>query len=158
MNSAVGTIMNAYNIGGTGGPSVDPNGSPVWGPWLDGSGGHRANRPWRTYGKLADSQAPGPSMVFVFVDEDEDSISLACFNVSMQTPTTMLNWPGSYHANTGCFSMLDGHAELHKWIDPRTRNVAHAGPNPGNGIPSQTPQPNNPDIVWIQAHTSARAQ
>jgi type II secretory pathway pseudopilin PulG len=157
MNAAVGTIMNANNIGGVGGPSGAPNGTPVWGPWLDGSGAHVANHPWRTYGKITDTQSPGPSMVFVFVDEDEDSISLACFNVSMQTPTTMLNWPGSYHANTGCFSMLDGHAELHKWIDSRTRNVGHVGPNPQTGVPSKTTQPNNPDIDWIQAHTSARA-
>jgi hypothetical protein len=155
MNAAVGTIMNTI-IGG--GPSEDPNGSPLWGPWLDGSGSHVVNHPWRTYSKITDTQAPGPSMVFVFADEDEDSISLGCFNVSMQTPTTMLNWPGSYHGGTGCFSMLDGHAELHKWIDPRTRNAGHVGPNPSTGRPSQTQQPNNPDIVWIQAHTSARVQ
>ena len=148
MNAAVGTIQGTF-------ASQSPSGNPVWGPWLDGTGAHEANHPWRTYGKLSDNQAPGPSMVFVFVDEDEYSIGLACFNVSMQSDTTrMLNWPGTYHGNGASFTMLDGHGELHKWRDPRTRNVAQAS---FIGSSSATPQPNSPDILWIQAHTSARA-
>jgi prepilin-type processing-associated H-X9-DG protein len=147
MNAAVGTSRSAA------GYSVAPNGAPLWGPWLDGTGRHEANHPWRTYSKITDNQPPGPSMVFVFVDEDEFSIALPCFNVSMQTqPTAMLNWPGTYHGSTASFSMLDGHAEVHKWRDARTRNAAHAG------FSGPVPQPNNPDILWIQAHTSDRAQ
>jgi prepilin-type processing-associated H-X9-DG protein len=150
MNAAVGTIKNSIG--------VVPNGTPLWGPWLDGSGRHEVNHPWRTYSKSTDSQPPGPSMVFVFIDEDEFSISLPCFNVSMQTqPTTMLNWPGTYHGNTASFSMLDGHAEIHKWRDSRTRNGAHAAFDPMAGLGSATPQPNNPDILWLQTHTSASA-
>jgi prepilin-type N-terminal cleavage/methylation domain-containing protein/prepilin-type processing-associated H-X9-DG protein len=150
MNAAVGTIKNVNG--------ACPNGAPLWGPWLDSSGRHEVNHPWRTYSKSTDNQPPGPSMVFVFVDEDEFSISLPCFNVSMQTqPTTMLNWPGTYHGNTGSFSMLDGHAELHRWRDSRTRNVAHAAFDGMAGVSTATLQPNNPDILWIQAHTSASA-
>jgi prepilin-type N-terminal cleavage/methylation domain-containing protein/prepilin-type processing-associated H-X9-DG protein len=155
MNAAVGTIQCTSQ------DSAAPNGSPVWGPWLDGTGMHEANKPWRTYGKLSDSQAPGPDMVFVFVDEDQYSITLPCFNVCMKTgPTTMINWPGTYHGNTASFTFLDGHAALHKWQDPRTRNSAHTlGGSPRIGG-SLTPQggPDNPDLIWLQSHTSARFQ
>jgi prepilin-type N-terminal cleavage/methylation domain-containing protein/prepilin-type processing-associated H-X9-DG protein len=149
MNAAVGTVQNASPV------NYAPNGSPVWGPWLDGSGGHMANHPWRTYGKLSDSSPPGPTMVFVFVDEDEFSISLACFNVSMKTnSTSMFNWPGTYHGNTASFSFLDGHAEIHKWIDGRTKNTGQAK---GKQL-VPLGHPDNPDILWLQSHTSALAQ
>jgi hypothetical protein len=155
MNAAVGTILCSTPN------SVDPNGAPVWGPWLDGTGSHQANKPWHTYGKFSDSQAPGPGMVFVFVDEDPSSISLPCFNVCMKTaPTTMINWPGTYHGNCASFTFLDGHAELHKWRDGRTKNSAHVrGGSPKVGG-SLVPQggPDNADLLWLQAHTSAPAQ
>lgn len=153
MNAAVGTIQGLQG--------VPANGSPVWGPWLDGTGSHVANRPWRTYGKITDNQAPGPDMVFVFVDEDQYSINLPCFNVCMKTgPTIMINWPGTYHGNTASFSFLDGHAAVHKWQDGRTRNAGHqAGGSPSvGGSLVQQGGPDNPDLLWLQAHTSASAQ
>jgi prepilin-type N-terminal cleavage/methylation domain-containing protein len=155
MNAAVGTIQSYESF------SAAPNGSPVWGPWLDGSGQHQANKPWRTYGKISDTQAPGPDMVFVFVDEDQYSITLPCFNVCMKTgPTIMINWPGTYHGYSATFSFLDGHSVVHKWRDARTRNSAHAlggSPKIGGNLVSQG-SPDNPDLVWLQSHTSARAQ
>jgi prepilin-type N-terminal cleavage/methylation domain-containing protein len=153
MNAAVGTILSFTR------DSADPNGAPVWGPWLDGTGSHQANKPWHTYGKTSDSQAPGPSMVFVFVDEDQYSITLPCFNVCMKSaPTTMMNWPGTYHGNCASFSFLDGHAELHTWRDGRTKNSGHTlGGSPRIGG-SLVPQggPDNPDLLWLQSHTSAQ--
>jgi prepilin-type N-terminal cleavage/methylation domain-containing protein/prepilin-type processing-associated H-X9-DG protein len=155
MNAAVGSISSAL------GNSASPNGTPVWGPWLDGTSTHRANKPWRTYGKISDTQAPGPNMVFVFVDEDQYSISLPCFNICMKTgPTIMINWPGTYHGNTASFSFLDGHAEIHKWRDPRTKNTGHTlggSPRIGGSLVSQG-NPDNPDLIWLQSHTSALAQ
>jgi prepilin-type N-terminal cleavage/methylation domain-containing protein/prepilin-type processing-associated H-X9-DG protein len=153
MNAAVGTIQCSTAN------SVSPNGSPVWGPWLDGSGQHQANKPWRTYGKISESQAPGPAMVFVFVDEDQYSISMPCFNVSMKTgPTTMINWPATYHGNSASFSFLDGHAVVHKWLDGRTKNSAHTlGGSPSIGGHLVPQSPDNADLLWLQSHTSASA-
>jgi prepilin-type N-terminal cleavage/methylation domain-containing protein/prepilin-type processing-associated H-X9-DG protein len=153
MNAAVGTIQCATLN------SASPNGSPVWGPWLDGSGQHEANKPWRTYGKLSNGQAA--AMVFVFVDEDPSSITLPCFNVCMKTNATiMINWPGTSHGNSASFSFLDGHALVHKWQDPRTKNSGHilgGSPNIGGRLVSQG-GPDNPDLLWLQSVTSSRAQ
>ena len=155
MNAAVGTIQNPTSS------SASPSGSPVWGPWLDGSGQHQANKPWRTFGKLSDAQGLSLEGVFMFVDEDPYSITLPCFNVCMKTgPTIMINWPGTSHGNSASFSFLDGHAVVHKWRDGRTRNAGHVlggSPNIGGRL-TQQGGPDNSDIIWIQAHTTASAQ
>jgi prepilin-type N-terminal cleavage/methylation domain-containing protein len=152
MNAAVGTIQcSTLN-------SASPNGAPVWGPWLDGTGQHQADKPYHTYGKTSSGQAPGPANVFVFVDEDQYSITLPCFNVVMKTaPTVMMNWPGTYHGNCASFSFLDGHAELHKWLDGRTKNSGHVlgGSRSIGGVTTTQGPPDNPDLIWIQAHTSS---
>ena len=147
MNAAVGTMADCSD------PRMD--GQPVYAPWLDGSGGHVRDRPWHTFGKLSDTGAPGPSLEWVLVDEDEYSISLAAFNVSMKTqPASLINWPGSYHGNSASFSFLDGHAEVHHWKDPRTKNTSR---NQGQ-LPTAQGGLENPDLVWLQSRTSARAQ
>ncbi len=148
MNSSVGTL---------GGSNLKDNRGPVWGLFLDGSGLHRPNRPWRTYGKIADMVAPTPANVWVFIDEDCNSIDEGSFFVCMPTfPTFMVDWPGTYHNYGANLSFADGHAERRKWKDSRTRNknsIPHLGP-----IPRITPQgsPNNQDIIWLQERTSAR--
>jgi prepilin-type N-terminal cleavage/methylation domain-containing protein len=160
MSCAVGTISCATSR------SESPNGSPVWGPWLDGTGSHTIDRPWHCFGKISDTHAPGPGMVFVFVDEDPYSITLPIFNVCMNNTsdgtgqTTMMNWPGTFHGNCASFSFLDGHAELHKWRDGRTKNSAHllgGSPKIGGQL---TPEggPDNQDILWLQAHTTAKSR
>ena len=167
MNGAVGSVWNNLTVATVGyNESAAQNGAPVWGPYLNGAPNgrfHTNNMPWRTYGKITDNQPPGPSMVFVFVDEDEYSVTLPIFNVCMNTnPTVMYNWPSTYHGNSASFSFLDGHAEVHKWQDQRTRNT---GKNLGGQTGSRQNvtinkiaqgQPDNLDIAWIQSHTSAK--
>jgi len=160
MNAAVGTVQNSLTFESVGyNESAAPNGAPVWGPWLDGTGQHEANKPWRTYGKLSNGQAA--AMVFVFVDEDPSSITLPCFNVCMKTNSTiMMNWPATYHGYSASFSFLDGHALVHKWQDARTRNSGHilgGAPKVGGSLVSQG-GPDNPDLLWLQSVTSSRAQ
>jgi type II secretory pathway pseudopilin PulG len=135
MNQAVGTL-----------PQLPL--SAVDGPWLNGTGhDNRANGPWRTYGRLADMVSPKPERLWVFLDEDEHSINDAAFGVSMVTPTYWIDWPGTYHSFSAGLGFADGHSEVHKWRDRRTRVQR------GN-VQAQF-QPGNPDIVWLQNRTSA---
>lgn len=72
------------------------------------------------------------------------------FDVNMQTqPTAMVDWPGTRHNVGGMFSFADGHAEIHKWTDKRTILGFNSLQVQGN--------PDNPDILWIQRHTTVRA-
>jgi len=145
MNAAVGTIA---------GSNLPINGQPVWGPWLDGTGGHRPNSPWRTYGKMSAMTSPKPVNLWVFVDEDQNSIDEGSFHVCMTpVPTRMVDWPGTYHNYAANFSFADGHAESHKWKDGRTRKTT---PNSGNAFPVVQSNPDNPDISWLQPRTSDR--
>ena len=63
----------------------------------------------------------------------------------------MVDWPATYHNYAANFSFADGHAESHKWRDPRTKKTtAYFRPFPVAQIPE------NPDIRWLQARTSDR--
>jgi len=107
---------------------------------------------FRSIVKLSDFIDPAPSGNFVFIDEHEDSIDDGWFAVDMadRGPATIIaNYPASYHNGAGGLSFADGHAEIHKWLDPRTRiKVTHTY------IPLNIASPNNRDIAWLQARTT----
>jgi prepilin-type N-terminal cleavage/methylation domain-containing protein/prepilin-type processing-associated H-X9-DG protein len=157
MSYAVGTVGGANS-------SVIPNGAPSVGLWLDGppSTVSPASDHWNTYGQIATIAAPGPANVWIFADEDEYSIRIGSFGVCMNSPsvngqpTSWVNWPSTRHGYSASFSFLDGHAEVHQWLDSRTRNINHVkGPNSWGTAANIVAQPNNPDIEWLQSHTTA---
>ena len=130
MSQAVGTMPGARR-------AVD-------GPWLDGTHEHRANSPWLTYGKMSQVVRPNPSHLWVILDEDAYSITDAAFAVSM-VESTFKDGPGTYH-NFACgIAIADGHSEIHRWRDQRTK---------WQGAMSFIPP--NPDVTWLQERTSAR--
>ena len=158
MSLAVGTI---------GASNTYPDGLPSAGAWLDGLPYGSSSLPsdhWNTYGKITTVAAPGPANVWIFADEDEYSIGMASFAVCMNSPavngqtTPWVSWPATRHGFSASFSFLDGHAEIHPWQDGRTRNVNHVkAPTAGQSGSSANivAQPNNPDIAWLQSHTTA---
>jgi prepilin-type processing-associated H-X9-DG protein len=131
------------------GTKPDPPLAAVDGPWLDGTRTHLANHPWQTYGRFSSMNTPGPSALWIFIDENAYSINDAAFAVIMETPTEWKDWPGTYH-NFGCtIAYADGHSETHHWTDSRTK--------PDTGGYGPMGQENNPDIIWLQQRTSAKA-
>ncbi|MBI4323792.1 MAG: type II secretion system protein [Chloroflexi bacterium] len=103
---------------------------------------------YRVIKKLGDFINPGPAMTFVFIDEHEDSIDDGWFAVDMRdrgAATIIANYPASYHNGAGGLSFADGHAEIHKWLDPRTKIKVRK-----IYIPLNIPSPDNRDIAWIQ--------
>jgi len=136
MNQAVGTQPTSK--------------TPVDGPWLTGNYGQNTagGGPWKTYGKFSDMTSPSPADLFVLLDEDEYSINDAGFAVSMRTsPMEMIDWPATYHNLAGGLHFGDGHSEIHRWMDPRTKVR--------NGNVSRMTQNGSLDIAWLQQHTSA---
>jgi prepilin-type processing-associated H-X9-DG protein len=166
-------------VGTSGGSDVYANGVPVYASALMGISQIQPNQQvYNTFGKLTDSYAPGPANVFTFADEDQDSLNYGSFIVcmfrrgsavnspaggSMNKPTQMMDWPCTAHGGVASFSFLDGHTELHKWLDGRTKNVKHKNGTllgySQSGVNTQptvqgTPS-DNQDILWIQDHTTA---
>jgi len=99
-----------------------------------------------------------PSYVFVFLDMREDAVNWSNFMTDMTgySPSNPADYswttdlPGIYHNLAAGLSFADGHSEMKKWLDPRTRPPL-ADPNPPTFTPSQ---PDNPDIAWMQLHST----
>lgn len=141
MNQSIGTMIN-------------PPLRNVPGGWLDGDHDNPPNENWRTYGKLTHMINPSPVMIWVVADEHPDSINDA--GIAVQCALTnaqarIIDFPASFHAGAAGFAFADGHSEIHKWKDPRTMPpVTYTGTMPLNVASA-----NNPDVVWMQARTSA---
>jgi hypothetical protein len=115
-------------------------------PWAIGGGNYRV------YLKTTELANPGPANIFVFLDMREDSIDVGNFATDMtgwpNSPGSygFYDLPGFYHHYSCGFSFADGHSELRRWLDPRTRP-----PLVKDGlIPDHYASPNNQDVAWLQ--------
>jgi len=132
--------------------------------WLGGFGGtlNLANLPgvssppWRLYLKLSDILDPGPTRTLLFWDEREDIINFGNFFVDMtgfpNLPTLTQfsgDLPASYHNGAGGLSFVDGHAEIKRWLDPRTTPPMGTAPTVGKC-------PNDKDIIWLQERATRK--
>jgi prepilin-type N-terminal cleavage/methylation domain-containing protein len=113
------------------------------------------NLNFNVFDKLSTIANPSPSALWVLVDQHPDSISYPWFIVDMTgyptvSQTRLAGIPASYHNNCSSFSFADGHSEPHKWTDSRTMP-------PITGVQNTTTsvQPNNKDVVWLWAHSTA---
>ena len=101
---------------------------------------------------------PGPSQTILFFDMREDAINTGGLLVSMAgfpNAPAQFEWcdydlPAFYHNRAGGLSFADGHAEVHRWQDPRTMPPG----TPGVLLANQGVSPNNPDIAWLQLHAT----
>ncbi len=99
-----------------------------------------------SYEKL--TQIKFAAKLFVILDEHPGSINDPCFFSDPSTPFLMVDFPASYHDGAGSFSFADGHAELHKWRNPRTT------PRRGLLIPLNVILPGDADVTWLQQHAA----
>ncbi len=109
--------------------------------------------PYRMYKKRTDLIDPPPSQLWVFVDEHPDSINNGDMAVKCDTrgkAAQFIDFPASYHNGACGFSFADGHGEIKRWLDARTKL-----PVKYNGNITARSSPNNPDILWMQERTSS---
>ena len=107
---------------------------------------------YRSIVRMGDFVEPTPTRNWVLIDEHEDSIDDGWFAVDMRgrgAAALIANYPASYHNGAGGLSYADGHAEIHKCRDPRTRiRVTRTY------IELNVPSPGNQDIAWLQERTT----
>ena len=125
--------------------------------YLNGIGSGRPlgswqNREFVTFRKLNEIIRPSPAATFVLIDEREDSINDGYFAFDMGKQV-IVDYPASYHSRAANLNFADGHSEVKRWLDPRTRPPL----KPGELIPLNQPSPDNPDVIWLQERTTARA-
>ncbi len=142
--------VRSYSINPAAGGPSEPTCGGV--PWLDFGNFH-------LFYKLGEMIDPGPASTFVFLDERVETLSESVFYLSMagfpDTPetATFYDYPACAHNGAGSFSFADGHAEIRKWVDPRTTPVELTPI--GAGYPLGDPSPNNADLRWLQERCTA---
>jgi prepilin-type processing-associated H-X9-DG protein len=91
------------------------------------------------------------------IDENADSLNFGDFAVAMNdgapdSAIKMIDVPASYHNGNGSLSFADGHSEIHKWVDSRTKPKI-------TGVfmaTSVQASPGNLDMRFLSDHTSIR--
>jgi len=127
------------------------------GDWLDPAGfqANVSSKRYKTYYKTADMTEPPPAQLYVLLDEHPDSINAGGFaNMMVESPGSarIIDFPASYHNGAGGISFADGHAEIRKWLDARTRPpVKYTGQ-----LALNVASPNNQDMIWLAERTSVR--
>ncbi len=113
------------------------------------------NSGFRVFRKTSDVKDPGPSRLLLFQEVNPDSICRPCFGVRMDAvnPPRFSHIPASYHNRSGNNSFADGHADSHRWVDPRTVKPVLANFHAHND-----PSLGNPDLPWIQERTTRAAK
>jgi prepilin-type N-terminal cleavage/methylation domain-containing protein len=140
-----------------------PGQSATTGYWLDaamvgGSAGNPGGK-WRCFGRDADVILP--SKIWTFIDEHPASINDGGFGFRMPDSfalTSQQGWvdlPAAFHGKAGALTFVDGHAEIHRWVEP---------PRPGKlPLDAKTTDysklddgriPNNRDIWWMAQRTT----
>jgi len=125
------------------------------GGWAGTDGGWGWARTWKFFMKTTDIAPMPPNKLFVLLDMREDSIDMGNFATKMDgfsetSPNGSLygfyDLPGIYHNGACGFSFADGHSEIKKWLDDRTKPPLVKNGQVSDGYSS----PNNKDVAWIQ--------
>jgi prepilin-type N-terminal cleavage/methylation domain-containing protein/prepilin-type processing-associated H-X9-DG protein len=152
--------QSVVRVGGMSRPRVRSMGmSQAFGPgdWLDPAGfqANVTSKKYRVYYKTADIINPPPANCYVLLDEHPDSINAGGFaNMMVENlaQARIIDFPASYHNGAAGISFADGHAEIRKWVDPRTKPPVKYNNQLGLNVLS----PNNMDMVWLADRTSSR--
>ena len=76
---------------------------------------------YRCYLKETDVTLPGPARTWLLIDEHELSINDGWFVVDMSNSRPFADFPATRHNRGYAISFLDGHSELYKLHDSRSR-------------------------------------
>ncbi|MDB6026931.1 MAG: xcpT 2 [Verrucomicrobiales bacterium] len=112
---------------------------------------------YKVFHKLTEIALMSTSRAYVMIDEHPDSLNFGDFAVAMNDGVPdarvfMVDVPASYHNGSGGLSFADGHSEIHKWQDKRTK-PAITGVHMSSSVQAS---PGNVDMRFLSDHTSIR--
>jgi prepilin-type N-terminal cleavage/methylation domain-containing protein/prepilin-type processing-associated H-X9-DG protein len=142
MNQAIG-----LNSGGS---------TTTQGAWLPSTYGNNgvSGGPYLCYFKESMLGRPSPSSLWLFIDEDPDTVNDAAWAFTMPdgNETHWVDMPSKLHGGAGGFGFVDGHSEVHKWVNPQAIPTTTYRTTP----PYATIN-GNKDVYWVGNRTSATA-
>ena len=128
------------------------------GDWLDPAGftANVTSKKYRTYYKTSDLTIPGAANLWLLLDEHPDSQNAGGFGNTMVeradgSDARIVDFPASFHGNAGGVGFADGHAEIRKWVDPRTRPPVKYN----NSLLLNVASAGNKDMIWLSQRSSA---
>ena len=110
----------------------------------------------RRFNREEDLAGHGPSQLFVLIDEHEFTIGSTAFFMTEDRPPSAAEWthfPAARHGRQGTLSFADGHAELHRWLEPTTLRDFSKFQNANIALPAY----HSRDWIWLAERTSSRA-
>jgi prepilin-type N-terminal cleavage/methylation domain-containing protein len=113
--------------------------------------GHWDNRLSADYSVFKKASQVAPSLssgLLLFTDVHPKSICWPYYGVQMRDDIFLL-FPGNAHSMGSVISFADGHAERHRWVDPRTTAAVSSDYHAHHD-----PSPHNLDLVWLRGHSS----
>jgi len=69
----------------------------------------------------------------------------------------LANTPAAYHNGACGFMFADGHAEVHKWLDPRTKPPVIKNLLMDGVGGDRKSQPGSVDVHWLQQRTTEKS-
>jgi prepilin-type N-terminal cleavage/methylation domain-containing protein/prepilin-type processing-associated H-X9-DG protein len=110
---------------------------------------------YMVFRRIADINRISPAQALCFIDEHPDSVNYGDFAVAMVDQSSLsrakiIDVPASLHNGSCGVSLADGHAEIHRWQDERTRKPVQYAPPAINVYSS----PGNFDCLWLAEHVS----
>jgi len=129
--------------------------------WLNSDAPWNGQNQYKVMRKISDMTFPGPAGIWVITDEREDRINngffvvdMAGFNPRNPGGLQLVDIPASYHNGAGGVTFADGHSEIKRWLDPRTKPRI----KPGQNLPLTASSPNNRDVIWLQERSTGPAR
>lgn len=126
------------------------------GPWLPpGTSMQPTQTRYKIFLKSTDLDNPGAARIYVLLDEHPDGINAGGYaNMMVESPgaARIIDFPASYHNGAAGISFADGHAEIKKWLDSRTKAPVRNDGNLGLNVASA----NNVDVIWLADRTTIR--
>ena len=116
--------------------------------WMGGNSPAWGSENCWTFSKVTDIRLPAPANAIVLLDERSDSIDDGYFAIDMVVDQ-LPNLPAAYHCGSGGITFADGHAEIHKWRDPRT------APPLETVFQKFVACPGSQDLTWLRVHATS---
>ena len=106
------------------------------------------SRNYRVFRKS--TEIPRPADILLTADLAPQNLCTPAFIVLMESKDNFWHFPAVHHERGAVLSYADGHAEGHRWVDPRMVRTAKQGQR----IPHNTPIRGSRDLPWVQQRSS----